>query len=331
MAVSENNFLLLQLNRFFYNMTSKKLLQLIENPNELFLFPEQELQDLSEKYPYCQNLVLLSTFKKQWSNEKQFKKQEELAATYSIDRSFLRILVLKNGQHKFELPENSGNAISDDQTIFFDDSEVIEEEIIEFPSLTKLEKDIESIPIPEPKINILEEKQPSNTVEWNHISSIEELETPKEIEIVKETNIRVKPKEEEPKIIKKSKIEQEVIKKEEPTEVKEHVPDLTEDEILLQKMKVLEAELAVIKSKLKLSAAPKKQKVKTKPIPKTAKRSLEKSDSIISETLANILEKQGYFKRSKKMYEQLSLIFPEKSGFFAEKIKNLQNLITNKK
>ncbi len=316
-------------------MTSKKLLQLIENPNELFLFPEQELQDLSMKYPYCQNLVLLSTFKKQWTDEKLFKKQEELAATYSIDRSFLRKLVLKNGQHKFELPEATGNAISDDQTIIFDDSEEIEEEIIEFPSLTKLEKGIESISVPTETNLQEEEKQPSNTVEWNHISSIDELETSKEVEIVEETKIIDVPKEESPKNIEKIKIVEEkkevVTDKEQEEMVKEQEQELSEEEMLLQKMKVLEAELAVIKSKLKITATPKKPKAKSKPIPKTAKRSLEKSDSIVSETLAKILEKQGYFKRSKKMYEQLSLIFPEKSGFFAEKIKNLEDLITNKK
>ena len=315
-------------------MTAKTFLTLIKNPEELFKYPEQELELLCEKYPFCQNLILLSTFKKQWNDdEKSFKKQEELAATYSIDRSFLRILLLKNGQRTFDLVDTPvGNAVSDEQTIVFDenDTEIIEEELIEFPSLAKLEAAITPTPpVPSPKTEIEVEKQETVTVEWDHISSIDELESPPEVETVEKAIPKTIKKEALPQIIEPSEETKEISTvKEEPT-VKE--PVLSEEEMLIQRMKVLEAELAVIKTKLKIKSPPKKPKEKNKPIPKTAKRSLEKSDTIISETLAKILEKQGYFKRSQKMYEQLCLIFPEKSGYFAEKIKNLEDLITNKK
>ena len=57
----------------------------------------------------------------------------------------------------------------------------------------------------------------------------------------------------------------------------------------------------------------------------TAKRSLQESDALVSETLAQLLERQGHTDRAIEMYEQLSLIYPEKSSFFARKIETLRD------
>jgi len=67
----------------------------------------------------------------------------------------------------------------------------------------------------------------------------------------------------------------------------------------------------------------KKKKKKSKVL-KIAKDSVKKSDIIISEPLAKILAEQGHKKKAKKMYKQLSLIFPEKSSYFASQIENLK-------
>ena len=68
----------------------------------------------------------------------------------------------------------------------------------------------------------------------------------------------------------------------------------------------------------------KKSKGIKKMVLKAAEQSVKKRDVIISETLADILAMQGHAKKAKKMYKQLSLIFPEKSSFFAAKIKKLK-------
>ena len=57
-----------------------------------------------------------------------------------------------------------------------------------------------------------------------------------------------------------------------------------------------------------------------------AETSLVENEEIVSEPLALLLVKQGSYKKAIKMYEKLSLIFPEKSSFFAEQIENLKNL-----
>lgn len=54
-----------------------------------------------------------------------------------------------------------------------------------------------------------------------------------------------------------------------------------------------------------------------------AQNSLSEDTGIASETLAEILEKQGHYKKAMAMYEQLRLQHPEKSAFFAAKIEKL--------
>lgn len=56
-----------------------------------------------------------------------------------------------------------------------------------------------------------------------------------------------------------------------------------------------------------------------------AKSILEDAD-IATETLAGIFERQGHYDKAIAMYERLSLKFPEKSSFFAAKIKELKNI-----
>lgn len=49
---------------------------------------------------------------------------------------------------------------------------------------------------------------------------------------------------------------------------------------------------------------------------------------IITETLAQLLANQGQIEKAINMYERLSLIFPDKSAFFAAKIEQLKSNIT---
>ncbi len=55
-----------------------------------------------------------------------------------------------------------------------------------------------------------------------------------------------------------------------------------------------------------------------------SKHSIEDHPDIVSETLADILAKQGKVARASEIYKKLSLIFPEKSSYFAKKLHNVQ-------
>lgn len=55
-----------------------------------------------------------------------------------------------------------------------------------------------------------------------------------------------------------------------------------------------------------------------------ARQSSIEPDDVVTETLAWVYEKQGLNEKAIKIYEKLLLLFPEKSTYFAARIKNLE-------
>lgn len=49
------------------------------------------------------------------------------------------------------------------------------------------------------------------------------------------------------------------------------------------------------------------------------------SEEVVSETLADIYIKQGHLEKARQSFEKLSLKFPEKSSYFAARIKTIEN------
>ena len=60
-----------------------------------------------------------------------------------------------------------------------------------------------------------------------------------------------------------------------------------------------------------------------------AQESVIDQENIVSETLAMIYEKQGYYVKAISIYEKLKLKYPEKSIIFAVQIKTLKNKLNN--
>lgn len=69
----------------------------------------------------------------------------------------------------------------------------------------------------------------------------------------------------------------------------------------------------------------KNKKQKKSSLKERAKRSLELSQELVTEPLAELLASQGHIDESIVMFTKLSLIFPEKSAYFADRIKRLKN------
>ena len=98
-------------------------------------------------------------------------------------------------------------------------------------------------------------------------------------------------------------------------------------QVKLQLDDLMEASRKDLKKKKKKKKKKDNQWPDTKRARQMARESIQEKDDIASVTLATLLEKQGYYEKAIQMYERLSLIFPEKSTFFAQKIENLKNLI----
>jgi hypothetical protein len=81
--------------------------------------------------------------------------------------------------------------------------------------------------------------------------------------------------------------------------------------------------LSLRDANLDAKIAKQEAKARRKAIEKTAMKSVQKSDTLVSEPLADILAAQGHIEEAKKMYTQLMHKYPEKSAYFAAKINNI--------
>ena len=99
---------------------------------------------------------------------------------------------------------------------------------------------------------------------------------------------------------------------------------LTDEELsdfvkwLLQQKPLEEAKFLKIKHKFG-------KKQKKSAVALEAEKSVQKSEQVVSESLAKLLASQGHTEDAVSMYKQLSLLYPEKSVYFAVQIENLIN------
>ena len=64
-------------------------------------------------------------------------------------------------------------------------------------------------------------------------------------------------------------------------------------------------------------------------VSESGKKSLQPDNSLITETLALILEQQGKYEKAIEVYEKLSALNPEKSATFAARIEEIKTKINN--
>jgi hypothetical protein len=133
-------------------MNSENFAEYIKNPSMLYQLSYQELKSLSMQYPYCLNLHYLLLEKSRLDQHRDWPKNLERAAAYSIDRTYLF--------HKLRQDELPPTGKSDS---------LAREDFLELQDFTQLEKKLQKIPLsenlPEEQPDILHELPPLPTAE----------------------------------------------------------------------------------------------------------------------------------------------------------------------
>lgn len=119
---------------------------------------------------------------------------------------------------------------------------------------------------------------------------------------------------------KNLKIEKEAPKSENQLLVSTNKSEVKQEE---KKEKVIET-LGVIDSFLNKNPTITRPKAEFFKAEVAARKSLELDNEIVTETLAKIYERQGYYTQAIQAYEKLSLKFPHKSTYFADLIKEIK-------
>jgi len=403
-------------------MNAENFSEYLKNPSFLYQISYEELKTLTLQYPYSQNLRLLLLQKSRMENNGDYERNFRLAATYSVDRSYLyRFLKETAGFSKSEdtaidevlelrdlseldLPQKEEVILSQETEPTSDDPPSTAEEAPDFSfDLTPLpsEEEDSSEPAEEmPELSVLTDSNPTEPVETPFIS--EELliftnkdvvknvvaisayldgvtTSPKlEIEEYKPTSIPFRrianlrrttilgyaPSENvkpffAPNHLIKTCIRVSVIAEKLTLQ---HATDQPQPEKLTRQRPPSAAIASPIephpqqqsrevepvaryhfKSWRKVSKTSplsdlltKEEDTSTSPSRELgaevfAAQSVRESRDVASETLAELLVTQGQLEKAIEMYRRLSLIFPEKSSYFAGKIEVLEIKQKNKR
>ncbi|MCP3929202.1 MAG: hypothetical protein GY705_08900 [Bacteroidetes bacterium] len=335
-------------------MTLENFPGFINNHSLLYQISYQELKSLVLQYPYCQNLRNLLLIKSKMEGNKDYERNLQLAATYSIDRPFLYQLI-----HHSEENQKSDPFISK------------ESETLDLTDLTfePREKELLSLVSNEEKIIPSTPKQiiPERTEDDLDLSGLENIYSlPNHSEEIAEKPTEVFPDIDDLKIEEEKAappvfvIEEDIVNN---LIASEHIsesffqPFDIPEEIIVEYLPLPKSSFSSWKKKtentrsildydtlnipkkkkafsarelekylLRKQKKKKKRKKKKKPIVNMADQSLQEAGDIASETLAELLVLQEQYEKAIKTYERLILIFPEKSAYFAGKLEKLKNI-----
>ena len=297
-------------------MNSENFPEFLNDPSGLYKVSYEELQSLVLEYPYASNLWKLLLCKAYFEDKSDFPKILEALAIRIQDRRRLKdfMSILIDLKLEYDL------AIETRQIL---DLDKLKEKAIE--------RAMSNPAIEEQEVKKAEMvAQPDNT---GRKDLLEELFSEEQEKETIENEANLKPTEEEtPSTFK---VGAEVLNNIICGNTISNSFNFNREGIQNMLYKKKKASLRVSKKPIpknsfnSWNSVNKPKKTKTRK-PKNTKaksiaaKSIMYNTQIASETLAKILEQQGYFDKAIKMYEQLCLKNPEKNTFFEAKIKNLK-------
>jgi len=278
-------------------MNAENFSSFLQDPSRLYQIPYQELKSLVIQYPYCQPLRVLLLQKSQMEQHPDYERNLQMAATYLPDRRFLLLLIreykaLDAGESLFELEEErlELKALSE----IFAEREALEKAVAE------------TAPQPRPKE---EEEEEEFFPAWNWTPPATEPPPPPPVEAPDPPPAELQPAKPRPAPAPKTRFSS------------WQARTLQERNLAFEQIASPPKPLKKREPQAEEREEPEKKPVQAQDL---ARKSVEEKEDIVSETLAGILARQGHSQKAIQMYEKLSLIFPEKSSFFAQKIELLK-------
>lgn len=313
-------------------MDKQRFSSLLKDPSQVTNSDIKALNEYRKKYPYFQSLYVVVA---KALKEREHPKTEAFikkAAIYSANRSHLKSII------EGEYPDVNSRPSQAIKTVTH----------AEKPQAKK--EETKTAPSPTPPKEVLPK-----------VHAVEQEETKKQTTQTpeaKETEKQKQTKEPTPETKKQSSVSTSTNKEEKVTSEPE--PKITENKIS-QELAEIEATKkrieALLSGQLEEEEKPKKKSsgkssgrkksqieiiekfIKDQPqidkdkiaaaeaieIEDLAGKSIKEQDAFETETLAKLMVKQGKLKKAEKIYEKLSLKFPEKSTYFASQIQKLKS------
>ena len=315
--------------------------QLIKNPANVSPEYKGDLKKLVDTFPYASNIRLLYLSSLLNDADVLFEQELKKTAAYISDRRILRKIISKTGSKEgYIIPEPSmriihekteiSNSLEDKLTTQKETTESTDAPAKENTPTKKLNLTDESVEkskhsedaSKKSKEIIPEDKEPTPNIESKTISELDALIVSSAIgasisldidQVSKEINSEKVKEDNKPKSflewINASKIEE--IRPALSPKQRERIEFKERAELLIDQF---------IQNQPKI-----KPKAEFYSAENMAKKSIEDSEEMVTETLAKVYASQGNVAKAKSIYNQLILKNPEKKSYFASLIKDLRS------
>jgi len=291
-------------------MTKKDLAKYLEKPETVGVGNLKDLQKLLIEYPYSATLRML--YLKGLKNEKDVAFDKELKkASISIPDRTVLFQLLKESDREQEEEVISGLIKSKDEKLSLEEKH--EEEIKEESEKSQL------TPKSQRNTDELEEIRMDKEIKSTVIGSQYILEVSDELPAIEDLmpkakkNKKIRAREKAKPKSKEEKFDFFSFVQGKKEVKKENEKDKRLQEFIARKEKALKGKQAIFSTE------------------KIAEKSLEENEDLVTETLAEIFVKQKKYGKAIKAYKRLSLKFPEKSVYFAARLKKVKKLKSKNK